>query len=335
MTSKFNIPTVKLNNGLEIPIVGLGTYGSPQSGDREKIVQAVYDAISIGVTHIDTAWIYEVEDKVGEGVRKAIADGVAKREDIFVVTKIWCTNLKKEGVTRQARESLKNLGLDYVDCLLVHWPTPLKDDGSGISDRVFQVGPDGKAFFDNDTNIYTETWPAMEEIYNQGLAKSIGVSNFNTKQIEELMKTAKVTPVTNQVECTPFLPQTKLQKVCAQHEITLTAYSPFGGSPKPQSDGTLKDQDITLALRTHPIIKELADKYGKTVYQILLKFHTSRGVIVIPKTVTKERIIQNADIFDFELADEEIKSLEALGNGGRSVIPTPLIGHQKYPFVEE
>lgn len=147
------------------------------------------------------------------------------------------------------------------------------------------------------------------------------------------MKVAKVVPVTNQVECTPFLPQKKLLEVCGKYGIILTAYSPFGGSPQPQTDGTFKDKDVKIALLSHPTVKGVADKYGKTVQQVLLKFHTGRGVITIPKTVSKERMADNIDIFDFDLTDEEIKSLESLANGERSCIPVILIGHKNYPFV--
>jgi diketogulonate reductase-like aldo/keto reductase len=155
----------------------------------------------------------------------------------------------------------------------------------------------------------------------------------HSQQIEELMKVAKVTPVTNQVESTPFFPQKKLLDVCGKHGITLTAYSPFGGSPQPQPDGTFKDKNVKVALLSHPMVKGLADKYGKTVQQILLKFHTARGVITIPKTVSKERIRTNVNIFDFDLTKEEINSLESLANGERSCIPDILIGHKNYPFV--
>ena len=181
-----NIPTIELNDGSKCPLLGLGTYGSDESGDREKTAQAVYDAIVAGYRHIDTAYCYEVEDKVGEGIKKAIDEGIVKREDLFIVTKIWSTKLRPEKVAEQAKESLKNLGLDYVDLMLIHWPVALKDipnEGAKGMLKWMPCNEDGSIAEDTEVDIHTDSWPAMEKLKEEGIAKSIGVSNYNTKQV--------------------------------------------------------------------------------------------------------------------------------------------------------
>lgn len=304
-----------------MPVLGLGTYADPS--ERDQISQAVYDAITLGYRHIDTAFMYGVENQVGDGVRRAINDGLVTRSEMFIVTKIWMTNMSRDKLIEQAKESVAAIGLDgYVDCLLVHCPCPLKGP------PMFLAKTENPAPFDVDVDIHQETWPAMEEVLQMGLTKSIGVSNYNSRQIEELMRVAKVVPVTNQVESTPFLPQKKLIDVCRRHGIVITAFSPFGG---PQSFET----DHRVSLLQHPTIKEIADKHGKNISQVLLRFHIDRGLSVIPKSTTKERIKGNAAIWDFQLTQEEIASLESLSNGSRICAPAQLRGHPNWPWDEE
>lgn len=181
----------------------------------------------------------------------------------------------------------------------------------------------------------TETWPAMEKLKEDGLAKSIGVSNFNTKQIEQLVAACKVKPSMNQVESSPYLTQEKLREVCKEHGIVLTAYCPLGGSPRPNKEGEVGETDIRKSLFENDTVKQLAEKHGKKPSQILLKFHVQRGVVVIPKSVTKERIIENADIFDFELTEEELASLIALNRNERIVSLEAMKRCKNFPFDEE
>ena len=330
------IPTIALNDGNTAPILGLGTSANVLSGDRDRVEQAVYDAILAGYRHIDTAYMYEVEDKVGLAVKRAIDEGVVERSDMFIVTKVWCTFLRPEKVAESARLSLKKLGMDYVDLLLVHWPVALKNipTEGGKPWVSFPKNEDGSAAEDTEVDIFNQTWPAMEKLKEEGLAKSIGVSNFNTKQIEKLLSVCKIKPTVNQVECHPLLSQEKLKAVCDKHGIVLTAYSPFGGSPKAR-DGVLIPHEVKLSLWENETIKKLADKYGKTVGQILLKYHVQRGIIVISKSVTKTRIIENTDIFDFELTPEELSSLLALNQGLRSIYPEGLSTCINFPLDEE
>jgi len=326
------IPSFTLNNGRSFPALGLGTWAFEASGDREILEQAIYDAISLGVRHIDTAWIYQVEDKVGSAVRRAIADGLCKREDLVIVTKVWVINLTKDRLPVQAKESLQNLGLDYIDVLLIHWPFPMIDGGKK---EHFPRKADGSFNFDENVDLYNETWKAMEQCVDEGITKSIGLSNFTPAQIETLWANSRIKPVVNQVESSPLLPNTKILNVCKKYGIIMTAYQPFGGSPQPQKDGSMALTDPRKQLFESPIVKALADKYGKTIAQILLRFHIQRGVAVIPKSVSKTRIAENTQIFDFELTCEELDSLIGMETGQRvCYMPEALLS--KYnPFADD
>lgn len=328
------IPTTTLSDGSKFPLLGLGTYGSEKSGDREKIEEAVYDAISLGYRHIDTAWVYRVEGAVGAAIKRAIEDGLVKREELYIVTKVWSINFKREKVVESARESLRNLRLDYVDLLLVHWPVAMKDDGKG---SMFPTDEEGNPLIDDSIDINGETWKGMEDCFKQGLTKSIGVSNYNKRQIESLFASGlEVKPVVNQVESHPLLSQRKLLDACTKHGIVLTAYSAFGGSPKyDEAADKWFDHPVKVALYNNDLIKSLAEKYNKTVSQILLKFQTSRNVAVIPKTVTKSRLVENMSIFDFDLTPDELSQLEALDKGSRTVMNEKMSGSKNYPFNDE
>lgn len=172
-------PAVKLNNGGAMPILGLGTFlgGNATADDRQKVYQAVRDAIDAGYRHIDTAHIYGIEDEVGRAVNDAIKSGTVKREELFIVTKLWLRMYKRDQVVPALRESLSKLKLEYVDLYLMHWPMPIVSDS-----------PQDAPEMDNQLDIYSETWPGMEECVQLGLAKLIGVSNFNSQQIDQLMK---------------------------------------------------------------------------------------------------------------------------------------------------
>lgn len=318
-----------------MPILGLGTSTPENSQDRSQVAQAVYDAISLGYRHIDTAWFYQVEDQVGQGARKAMDEGLVKREDLFIVTKVWVSNLSREAVLRQTEESLANLNLDYIDCLLVHWPVPMKNVGKDPGEEPFPMDAEGNPLYDESVDIHTETWPALEECVKRGWTKAIGVSNYNTQQIEELMKVATIKPIINQVESTPFLAQNKLKEVCDKYKIHLTAYSPLGQSARQNKDGTWARHPIRAALFNNEIIKSIAEKHSKSVSQILLKFHTERGISVIPKSVNKGRIAENMNIFDFTLDDGDMKSLATLNIGWRSILNIPLSGSKFYPLHEQ
>ncbi|KRT80436.1 hypothetical protein AMK59_6987 [Oryctes borbonicus] len=304
------IPWIKFNNGRKFPMFGLGTWKS----EPGKVTQAVKDAIDLGYRHIDCAHVYGNEKEVGAGIAAKIAEGVVKREDLYITSKLWNTYHRGETVEPALKVTLQNLGLDYLDLYLVHWPFGFKE-----GDTVFPTGADGKIQFSDFD--YIETWKAMEGVYKKGLAKSIGISNFNKEQIERLLQHAEVVPVTNQIELSPFLNQQKLAEYCASKNISITAYSPLGsGDPKLLED---------------PKLRDIAAKHNKTTAQLLIKYPIQRGFICIPKSVTKSRIAENMNIFDFEFSAEEMNVLNNLDQNLRTCPFSETEEHKYYPFHAE
>jgi len=314
------VPNVKLNNGLSIPIVGLGTWQSPPDG---SLYRSVRGAIDNGYRHIDCAYAYENEEEVGKAINEAISEGKVKREDLYVVSKLWLTFFQRDRVQVCVKKILSKLNTPYLDLCLMHWPMSFK----GVDDTLVPVGEDGNVI---EGGIdYLEGWQGLEDCVRAGLIKSIGISNFNSKQIDRLLGSATIKPVTNQVECHPYLAQKQLKKFCEERGIILTAYSPLGNPGSAVNTSDNKDQ-----LLKDETVNKLAKKYGKNVGQILLKFQAQRGIIVIPKSVHLDRIITNIQIFDFELTSEEIQELESLDRNYRScrfdVFNIPK--HSVYPF---
>ncbi|XP_012256138.2 aldo-keto reductase family 1 member B1-like [Athalia rosae] len=305
------VPTVKLPNGAEMPVIGLGTYKSAPG----EVTQAVKDAIDIGYRHIDGAHFYGNEKEVGEAIRAKIAEGVIKREDIFYTGKLWNTFHRPGAVEPALRTTLADLGLDYVDLYLMHWPVAYEEGGD-----LTPKDANGKIVFaDHD---YVDTWKALEEVCEKGLAKNIGVSNFNKEQLERLLKTARIQPVTNQVECQPLLAQVELSEFCKSRGIVITAYRPIGGLGKP---GEPK-------LREDPKLASIAKKYNKTISQILLRYQVDRGHVAIPKSVNKSRIKENFEIFDFELSKEDVKLITSMDRHLRLCQIPDWIDSPYYPF---
>lgn len=309
------IPTIKFNNGKEIPVLGLGTWKSKPG----EVTQAVKDAIDLGYRHIDCAFIYGNEKEVGAALKAKIAEGVVKREDLFVTSKLWNTYHRTDLVEKVLRETLSNLGLEYLDLYLIHWPVGYKEEGD-----LFPRDEAGKVI--TCEVDYLDTWKAMEKCVEKGLTQSIGVSNFNIEQLDRLLANSKVPPVNNQVECHPYLNQKKLMDHCASKGIKVTAYSPLGSPDRPWA----KPGDPQLL--DDAKIKSIAEKYGKSAAQIVLRYQVERGNITIPKSVTKARIDQNSNIFDFELSKEDIELLNTFDCNGRICPLTDGIGHKYYPF---
>ncbi|KAK3912716.1 Aldo-keto reductase family 1 member A1-A [Frankliniella fusca] len=317
-------PTVALNDGTRIPVIGLGTYmGNPLGrrleSDVGQVEQAVLDAIDIGYRHVDGALLYQNEEEVGRAVRAKIAQGVIKREDMFICTKLWNNSHHPDAVESTCRKSLSNLGLDYVDLYLMHWPVAFRD-----GDDLKPLGPDGKVLFSHVDIL--DTWRAMEQLVRKGLTRSIGVSNFNERQLRRLMDHCSIRPVVNQVECHPYLSQAPLLALCQQLGVRVVAYSPFGS---PESDWSLGKVDRLL---DDPTIAEVGRRHGKTPGQVILRSLVQRGAIPIPKSVTKSRIRENFDIFDFELSAQDMATLEALNKNRRMCPFLEGLGHPEYPF---
>lgn len=279
-------------------------------------------AIDVGYRHIDTAFCYDNEVFVGQGINEKLADGSVTRESLFIVTKLANTHHAPEDVERACRMSLKNLGLDYVDLYLMHTPMGWKCIGDKPEDGNPTDDEGNLLFSDVD---FVDTWKAMEDLVEKGLARSIGVSNFNSQQLDRIMKDCKIKPVTNQVECGPTINQDKLREYCRNYGILLTAYTPLGRMKKISEDGP-------GAAVNDPKVIGIGKKYGKTPAQVVLRFITQLGAIPIPKSSNQDRVRENISIFDFTLNAEEMKILESFNSGKRHIAFLLGVPHPHYPF---
>lgn len=251
-----------LNNGVKMPWLGFGVF---KVEDGYEVEKAVSCALEAGYRSIDTASIYGNE----RGVGKAIKESGIPREEIFLTTKVWNEDQRKKRTLSAFQESLELLETDYVDLYLIHWPV---------------------------AGYYTETWKAMEEIYQCGNARSIGVSNFLINHLEDILSDCQVVPSTNQVEFHPYLVQPDLLKFCKRNKIQMEAWSPL-------MQGHIVS-DVT--------IQKIAKKYNKTPAQIALRWDLQHEVVTIPKSITPARIVENAQIFDFELSNADMHLIDAL-----------------------
>ena len=313
-------PVIPFAGDKTIPLLGLGTWKSKPGEVYEAVKSAILDA---GYRHIDCAFVYQNEEEVGRALHEVISSGAVKREELFVTSKCWNTFHSPNLVRGAIEETLRLLKLDYVDLYLIHWPVGFKEGG-----ELFPMNEAGTGCFVTDVD-YVDTWKAMEEVQAAGLARTIGVSNFNHKQIERILAVAKVKPVCNQVESHPYLVQEKLISYCKEKGITVVAYSPLGSPDRPWA----KPDDPSLL--QEPRIVDIAQRHGKEPAQILIKFQAQRGVVVIPKSVTKSRILSNIQIFDFTLSDEEMKTIASFDRGYRFCPFAQYKEHQHYPFHEE
>lgn len=257
---------VKLNNGVEMPILGFGVYQVPDGSDCEK---AVSEAIEVGYRMFDTAQAYGNEESVGNAIKKS---GIA-REEFFIVTKVWISNAGYEKAKASIDESLRKLQTNYIDLLLIHQP-----------------------FGD-----YYGTYRAMEDAYKEGKLRAIGVSNFYPDRFVDLSHFCEIQPAINQVETHVFNQQKAAKEIMKKYNTQIMAWGPFAEGKN--------------NLFTNETLKEIGDKYGKTVAQVALRFLTQEGVVVIPKSVKKERMEQNFNIFDFTLTGEELDKIRALDLG--------------------
>ncbi len=293
--------TQKLGNGNSIPVLGLGTWRA----DKNLVGDAVKFAITkAGYRHIDCASIYRNEPEIGAAFKEVFRS--VKREEIFITSKLWNTEHRAEYVEKACRKTLADLKLHYLDLYLMHWGVAFPHGG--------ELEPvDKEGFAVTDSVSIRETWEAMEALVKKGLVKSIGVANFTTMMLVDLLTYAAVMPVMEQIELHPYNTQEEIIAFCKDKNIAVTAYSPLGRQGADREGPRLFDEHI---------VGNLAKKYKKTKAQILLNWAISRGTIVIPKSVTPERIVENIDVFDFELAEEEKHDLNTLNRNYRFVNPS-------------
>ena len=265
------IESVKLNNGVEMPLEGFGVFQVP---DPALCEQAVLDAIATGYRLIDTAAAYMNEKAVGEAVKKC---GVP-REELFITTKLWVQDASYEGAKKAIETSLNNLGLDYIDLYLIHQPM----------------------------GDYIGAYRAMEEAYKAGKLRAIGVCNFYPNRLADLCETVEVMPAVNQVELHPFFQQENALALMKEYGVRPEAWGPFA--------------EGNHGIFTHPVLTEIGKKYGKSAAQVALRWNVQRGVVVIPKSVHKERMEQNIDIWDFALSDEDMAQIAQMDIGHSEIV---------------
>jgi methylglyoxal/glyoxal reductase len=263
------VPVLMMNNGVEIPALGFGTW---QLDDGDEAYKATIAALNAGYRLVDTAKVYGNEDSVGD----AIQDSGVSREEIFLTSKLWNSDQGYESAFKAFDKSLKRLGTDYLDLYLIHWPA---------------------------TDSRAESWKAFQKIYKDGKAKSIGVSNYTVAHLEELLGEFEITPAINQVEFHPFIyeEQKELLEYCNEKGIIVEAYSPLARAKNLQN----------------PVLHAIANRHGKTLPQVMIRWALQHGTIPIPKSAHPDRIKENIKVFDFYLADEEMKTINKLSSGNR------------------
>jgi diketogulonate reductase-like aldo/keto reductase len=274
-------PLIELNNGVEMPALGLGVYQSAP----EETAGAVESAIANGYRLIDTAAAYGNEREVGEGLRDSGID----RSEVFVTTKLWISDYGHDSALRAFETSMDNLGLDYLDLYLLHWPVP------------------------SDFEATVASYKAAEKMLAGGRVRAIGVCNFNPRHLEDLVARADVVPAVNQVELHPYFAQKEARGANASHGVLTQSWSPIGGVYKNHP----KDPDRVTNLLDDPTVGELAFKHGKTPAQVILRWHIENGLSAIPKSVRAPRIAENIGVFDFALSPEDVAAINALDAGMR------------------
>ncbi|KAJ4779084.1 NAD(P)-linked oxidoreductase superfamily protein [Rhynchospora pubera] len=284
-------PVLSLNSGHTMPVLGLGTFEFNFRPEKAKL--AFLEAIKIGYRHFDSASLYGSEGALGEAISEAVQTGlIGSRKELFITSKLWCHDNHPDLVLPAIRSSLRNLKMEYLDLYLVHWPIHAKP-GS----LLFPMRKEDLIPFD-----LKGVWKAMEQCQRLGLVKSIGVSNFTTKRLNEMLTFAEIPPSVNQVEMHPAWRQEKLKEYCAIKGINLTAYSPLGGK------GSMGGNPVLAS----GVLKEIADAKGKTVAQISLRWLYVQGVSIVVKSFSKDRLAENTEIFDWELTPDERQKINTI-----------------------
>ncbi len=303
--------TLQFKNGDHLPILGLGTWKSKPG----EVRQAVYWAIEAGYRHIDCAAIYQNEREVGQGIADAIGDGLAKRQELFVTSKLWNDSHRHDDVKPALEKTLNDLRLDYLDLYLIHWPIAFKR-GVGFANLR-------EEFYTYQDVPLAQTWEAMQAQKESGLTKHIGVSNFNQNKLKEILATGGEQPEMNQIELHPFLPQQPLVDFCWQNGILVTAYSPLG-SPDSRAERHKNDPKLL----ENQLVAEIASKHGASIGQVLIAWSIARDIAVIPKSINQTRIIENFKAAEITLDESDMKKIAEIGVNHRFVDGSFFTGKQ-------
>lgn len=295
--------TLTFANNDKMPSLGLGTW----KAEPGEVGNAVKDAIQIGYRHIDCAAIYGNEAEIGVALEAVLQAGEVTREELWVTSKLWNNAHAEEQVPLALQQTLHDLRLDYLDLYLIHWPVAIRPD------IVFPTA--GEHFLSLDEMPLFATWAGMEACVEKGLARHIGVSNFNSKHLEEISHTATIKPEMNQVELHPFLPQSGLLDYCQQKSIHLTAYSPLGSGDRPQMLKTANER----SLLENAAVEAIANTHNCSPAQILLSWAIARDTAVIPKSVNPARLVENFESTQIVLNMGEMAKLTELETGARYV----------------
>ncbi|XP_010315337.1 NADP-dependent D-sorbitol-6-phosphate dehydrogenase [Solanum lycopersicum] len=306
---------ITLNSGYKMPIVGLGVWRMEGKDMKDLLI----NAIKIGYRHFDCAADYQNEAEVGEALAEAFQTGLVKREDLFITTKLW--NSDHGHVLEACKDSLKKLRLDYLDLYLVHFPVATKHTGVGTTASA--LGEDG--VLDIDTTISLETtWHGMENLVSLGLVRSIGISNYDIFLTRDCLAYSKVKPAVNQIETHPYFQRESLVKFCQKHGICVTAHTPLGGA------AANTEWFGSVSCLEDPALKGLAEKYKKTVAQVILRWGIQRNTVVIPKSSKLERLQENFNVLDFEITKEDMDLIKSLDRNYRTNQPAKFWGIDLY-----
>ncbi|XP_073155716.1 NADP-dependent D-sorbitol-6-phosphate dehydrogenase-like [Henckelia pumila] len=306
---------ITLNNGFKMPIIGLGVWRM----DGKDIKNLLFHAIKIGYRHFDCAADYKNEAEVGDALAEAFQEGLVKREDLFITTKLW--NSDHGHVIEACKDSLKKLRLEYLDLYLVHFPVATRHTGVGTTDSA--LGEDG--VLDIDTTVSLETtWHAMEDLVSMGLVRSIGISNYDIYLTRDCLAYAKVKPAVNQIETHPYFQRDSLVKFCQKHGVCVTAHTPLGGA------ASNTEWFGSVSCLEDSVLKGLAKKYNKTVAQIALRWGIQRNTVVIPKSSKPDRLEENFLVFDFEIAKEDMELIKSVDRSYRTNQPAKFWGIDLY-----
>lgn len=295
---------ITLNNGIKVPQIGFGCWKLK----NETAADQIYEAIKVGYRLFDGAIDYGNDQEIGKGIKRAIEEGLVKREELTIVSKLWNNYHAPENVVKAINKVLSDLQLDYVDVFYIHFPIAQKF--VPIEEKYppgFYCGKNGWEFEDVPLAV---TWAAMEKLVEKGKTKSIGISNFNGALIQDLLRGCKIKPQFLQIEHHPYLVQPRLIKYAQDNDITVVAYSSFG--PQSFLELDVPEAKGAVSLFQHDLIKTIASKHKVSAGKVLLRWATQRGLVVIPKSNKKERLIENFHINDFDLSSKEVEEISKL-----------------------